>query len=273
MKSTNRLYVVGFGKHILYTLAPTMALAKATLGDDCRVPNSDDIRAFWEVSGLSTMSVKERLERLGISRQTLHYWRKKGGGDLPRRVDLERILKERRIIDVIKASSGISAKEAAALAKSTPKTVRRVAEEHGLKLTPARRMPSDEKLIELSAGRTWREFADVVGLRMATLRNYIYRNKALAAEIRKVRKPATTGMKATRKLNLKKVKQMGQKGMTAYAIAEALRVEQMTIRAHLMRWGKEKPNDYPPPYGKRLPPGNSVDSGNGGNERQPERRA
>lgn len=269
MKQQNRLYVAGYGAHMVYTLANSFKLAVETLGAGTRVPDSDDIRNFWKISNIASLTEKERMEKFGVSRQALHYWRRKGGTDLVCRADYDRLEREKRVLQVLTEHPGASAKEIAGIAKTSIALVRRVADANNIKLFTLRRMPTDEQLIELAAGKTWRELADAVGMRLACLRNYVYKNKALSEQIRKVRKPAPTGIKAAlNKVDLKKVRQMGQKGMTAYAIAEALKVEQMTIRAHLMRWGKERPDDFPPPYGKRLPPGKPVDGGHGGSERQ-----
>lgn len=263
-RTTNRLYVAGHGNYMVFTLATCLNEAKGTLGIDCRTPDSDDIRNFWKISGIANMTTKERLEKFNVSRQTVHHWRKKGGEDLKKRSDIVREEREKRIVAIIKKHPDKGVEAIAELANACTSTVRKVAAARGLKLASVKKMPSDDELVQLATGRTWREFAEAVGLKLATLRNHIYTRKELAERIRQVRKRAAMGHHSKGRINLKKVRKLGQMGMSAYMIAEKFKVEQMTIRAHLMKWGKEKPDEFFPPYGKRRPPGQSVDGSNGG---------
>lgn len=259
-----RLYVAGKGKSMVWTMAHNMAEAAQKLNRECRVPNADDMRLFWTMSGIATMTAKERREKFGISRQAANYWRRKGGNDLPKRSTVDTQQRIDRVKKVFARFRRISAGEAAKLAHVTAPVVRQVAAEVGYKLATHRRIPEDSELVALATGRTWREFADAAGVRLATLRNYIYKKPELAEQIRRVRKAQPQGLAGAFKLDLQKVWTLGQRGVTAYAIAEEMKVENMTIRAHLMKWGKEYPDAFPPPYGNKRSTREPVAGGNGG---------
>lgn len=268
-RPVRRLYCAGTRKDFKYIIASNKAEASQLLGMECRVPDPDDIRHFWKVSRISEMSAKERHAKFGISRQAANYMRRRGGDDLPHLRDVERKRRRDRIANILTQFPGIRFKEVLKLSKSSAGTIKRVAREMGYHFTVGRRIPDDQTLIELATGRTWREFAKVVGLRLATLRHYIYKRPELTAALRKVRKAQPTGAAARGKINLLKVKQLGQQGMSAYSIAELLNCEQMAVRFHLLRWGKEFPHEFPPPYGNKRKTVRTVARRDGGSTDQP----
>lgn len=264
-RQIQRLYVTGKNKQFKYCMASSLSEASVKLGAEARVPDADDMRTFWHKSGIGQMSDKQRIEKFGITRQAAHYWRRKGGIPVEARRDIRLERRETRIRQILEKFPNMSASAVASMAKTTTDAVRQVAADHKLLLGGRRQMPPDDALISFATGRTWREFADAVGLKLATLRQYIYARPELSERIRKVRKAVGNSRK---KIDLTKVRLMGQRGMSAYAISEAMKVEIATIRSHLIKLGKEFPDEFPPPYGKRCTPSRSLDVSDGGDVRQ-----
>ena len=248
-----RLYVCGHGRTLRWCVASSMKDAKANLQtESVRVPDPDDIRHFWNMSGIAALNANDQATTFGVSRQTVNNWRRKGN---LKTVTQERIAsKANRCRMTIRTMPGLSICQVASMLRMSPKKVAEIAQECGMDIPfrmIKRKMPTDDELLRMADGRTWREFADVAGVRMATLRHYIYAHPELAEAIRRVRKPVVAGRSNIPKLDLKKARALGKKGATAYTIAEQLKCEMMTIRAHLQRWGKESPDEFYEPYGTR----------------------
>lgn len=239
-----RLYVYGVGDSMIYCTASSREEAQAQLGVDVRCPDPDDVRNFWRLARVSELTGQEIREQFGVSRQTIcNWWHKAGGGDLPRRADhleKERTDKLRKVLLTMqdKSATGVARKT-----NVTVSRVRKLAQDMGISLDKWQRRPSDAQLIEMAKGRTWMEFADAVGLRLSTLRTYVYARPELAKAIREVRAPARTGVYAHGKLDKEKVLQLRKEGHSAYMIAQILRVEQMSVRHLLRRLAQEEEDD------------------------------
>lgn len=237
-----RLYVIGRGTCINWVTAKSLAEAKEKLGPDARVADDDDCRyvytkeRFWEWDG------SRFKQELGCSRQTVHNWRKRGGGDIPTRTLMREASRNQRIRKVLAESPSeeLTPRTIATEAKSNDRNVKAYAKRAGIKLGVWRKRPSDEQLVELQRDRTWWELAEVVGLKLSTLRLYIYARPELAAAMKAVRKPVDTGKQSQGKLPLHKIREMHNKGLTAHQIAESLHIEQMSVRYWLRKWKKEE---------------------------------
>lgn len=263
-KIAARLYVSGPKDALKWAIAPFLEEAADTLGPDTRVPDPDDIRVFWQTSGIADMTDAERLEKFNVSRQTVHNWRAKGGDDLLRRSERIAIERDARIRQILTTTPNISSSIAAAHAQTRAQNVIRIAREMGITLAKNRKMPPNDELVKIAAGKTWREIADAVGLRLSSLRTYIYKDKALSEAIRAVRKAAPIGSKAHGKIPVQKIQAMGKRGVTAYLIAETLKVEYMTVRACLKRLEKEQENANQKRTRKQRATGNPVAGSDGG---------
>lgn len=245
-----RLYVTGQSASLRWCVAPSLVEAMKKLGKDARVPDSDDMRFFWIKSGIAEMSIDERAATFGVSRQTLNNWRRKGGSDLQKVAEVRKGQKTRKCQQLLRDFPDLHMSELLHMTRLAAPQIRKIAADMGITIVSKhKKIPSDEELVKLANGRTWRELAEVAGVKLATLRAYIYSKPALADEVRKVRKAIPAGPVSQGKLDLIKVREMGKKGMTAYAIAEVLKCEMMTIRNHLKKWGKESPREFPKPYG------------------------
>lgn len=235
-----RLYVTGKGVLIEWTITNSLKEAREKLGAEARVATDEDCRyvytkaRFWEIPS------DQIRERLGVSRQAVDGWRKRGGMDIPTRTQVRESTRNKRIREVLAKKEKISARDLAITANVNYKKVKDYAERAGLELTKWKRRPSDEELIEMQRGRTWRELADALGLRLSTLRTYIYRNKELSAALAAVRKKALTGKPAQKTLDTAAIRALYDKGMTPYMISETLKVEQMSVRYWTRRWKKEE---------------------------------
>ncbi len=240
-----RLYVAGFGDSMIFYTATNIREAKAYLGKGVRTPDSDDVRAFWIKMQLDTVPHTEIAKRFGVSRQTIYNWREKAGKEgLPQRRD--RMAQER--LNRVKAElSRERPRSPAKIARTTRvalSTVKKLAQEMGVVFPGKFQIrPSDEELIRLAEGRTWYELAEAVGMSLSALRAYIYKNPTLSAEIRKVRKPAVTGVFAKGKLDRGKALKLLKEGHSAYKIAQILKVEQMSVRRWLRRFAVEAKAD------------------------------
>lgn len=248
-----RLYVAGIGIKLKWCLAENMNKATTQLGQQARIPDADDLRIFWTKSNIASMTPEERKKTFNVSRQTMSTWRRKGGGDLKtvRASTLEK--KRMRIQALLKSVPDISIYRISCLTGFSYRMIQAALDEMGVQVRKGqkKRILPDEELLALAAGKTWREIADALGVSLTSLRMHVYANKALAEEIRRVRRHVANNQPAINPQHLKKIKELGKNGATAYAIAEIYKLEMMTVRARLIRWGKESPNEFPPPYGKK----------------------
>lgn len=235
-----RLYVTGKGVLIEWAIVSTLKEAREKLGEEARVATDDDCRhvytkgRFWEIPS------DEIRERLGVSRQAVDAWRKRGGLDIPTRTQVRESTRNKRIREVLEKKEKISARDLAITANVNYKKVKDYAKRAGLELLQWKRRPSDEELIELQRGRTWRELADILDLRLSTLRSYIYKNKELSAALAAVRKKVVVETPAKKVLDTDAIRALHNKGMTPYLIAETLKIEQMSVRYWIRKWKKEE---------------------------------
>lgn len=238
---SRRLYVAGEGDSLIYCTAASAEDARLTLGPACRTPDPDDLRVVWRMAKMESLSKDEIREKFGVSRQTVdNWWRRAGGaGQLPRRSEFRA---RDRVARIQKGILSMPEKGATLVARSlgtTAESVREVASAIGVKLPTWKKRPSDRELVEIAKGKTWLEFADAVGLKLATLRNYIYARPKLSRAIRKVRAPLESGSRAHGKISPEKVIELHSEGHSAYRISQILRVEQMAVRHWLKRLSPE----------------------------------
>ena len=235
-----RLYVSGEGDKLNYCTASSREEALSWLGPNMRTPDPDDMRAFWRLAQIDSLTGAEIRKRFGVSRQTVcNWWKKAGGGDLPRRANHLEQQRLDKLKGVLLSSPPASASQVARQVNVSVSMVKQMAGELGVSLAQWQKRPSDAELIEMARGRTWLEFADAVGLKLSTLRTYIYARPELSEAIRKVRVPASTGVFAHGKLDREKALQLRKEGHSAYKIAQILRVEQMSVRHWLKRAAQE----------------------------------
>lgn len=266
MKRGLRLYIIGTGLDIKWVMAYTRVEATEKLGSPARVPDPDELRVFWAKSGIAKLSDKERREMFGVSRQTFTNWRRKAGTDLrtrPMQLKHERRAKFMEIIDSIGLLHISKMKEATGLGFSS---LRKLAKEMNLTFPPGQQPLTDDELVEMAKGKTWLEFAKAADLKLPVLRQRVYANPLLAARVREVRKNIKRDQSKKGRVRkcIPKIRAMGLKGMTAYKIAEALGIEMMSVRYHLRKMAKERPDEFYPPYGNKRETGESVAGSDGG---------
>lgn len=262
-----RLYVAGQGETMTYCTAANFEAGKLILGEGCRRPDPDDVRMVWKLAKLESMSFAEVREKFGVSRQTVDgWWRKAGGRGLQRR--RERIEQDRatRVRAALLKHKGKAASRIALIANASVEDVRAMAEKLNIQLPAWHRRPSDEELVEIAKGKTWPEFAAAVGLRVSTLRAYVYSRPELSAKLREVRVSRRTGLKAPVRIDPLKVKRLHKKGLSAYAISLQLGVEQMAVRYWIQKLALGGPNDSK--TRNRRTAGPAVGSSDGGTELQ-----
>lgn len=265
-----RLYVCGNGRNMQYCVAHSLEQAEQTLKANCRIPDSDDIRIFWLKSGIGRMSMEECLQTFGVSRQTLHNWRNKGGADLQFYKTGLRKEKTAQLHKDIATLSHLPIAELSAMYNLGYRTVIRIAQEHGVELKRDRSLPSDELLLEKAAGKSWYELADLLNRPTQSLRTTLYKQRPhLIARLQEVMRRSAQAKDTVRAQMKRKISELGKKGVTPYAIAQQLKCDRKTVIAHLQKVGKERPNDFYPPFGNKRSLGSTVDGSNGGSPDQP----
>lgn len=238
-----RLYVAGDGDSIAFCIVESTEEAKLALGPNYRLPDPDDIRTVWRLAKLGELTGEEIRQRYGVSRQTVdNWWRKAGGEGLPRRSDHRAQDRVERVKEALVKLPGKRITLVARAAGTSINMVREVAEQLGVNVPKWHRRPSDKELIEIAKGKTWMEFADAVGLKLSTLRAYIYARPKLSKAISKVRASATKKIPG-KKIDPQKVMQLHKEGYSAYKIAQVLKVEQMSVRHWIQKLREERSND------------------------------
>ncbi len=239
-----RLYVAGSGKDLVFCTAANAEEAQLALGTGFRAPDPDDIRVVWELGKFDRLSSAEVYERLGVRRQTVDYWFRKAGGNLPRRRERLEQEREERIRELLQdRKRRRSATEIARLANTTASRVREMAKALRVKLNTNHKRPSDDELVRLAEGRTWPELAAAAGLRLSSLRSYVYARPELSARIAAVRKNRPSGRESHGKVDPKKLAKLANKGLSAYAISLQLGVEQMVIRYWMRKLAQKGPDE------------------------------
>lgn len=235
-----RLFVAGYGEERQWCMAMKLSEAKEKLGPETRAADDDDCRFVYHSARMWAYTPERIKAELGCSRQTVDSWRRRAGRDAPTRTketELQRSLKVRQAIAAGQASSVLELSEASG---AHYRTAKKFAGREDMTFSKWKRRPSDEKLVELQKGRTWWELAEVTGLTLSTLRQYIYSRPELAKAMKAVRKPTPRGLERRGQLPLHKIREMHNNGVSVHKIAETLHVEQMAIRYWLRKWQREE---------------------------------
>lgn len=252
MKSPNRLYVSGNGETLQFHSSTSLAGLKKTLpteqAETVRTPNPDDLRDLWRRKNLYPLTNEQIAEMFDVSRQAVCMWRRKAGI----KEEFAHVKKRRERAEKIKAllSPERTAFEIAEEVGTTAGTVRRVAEKAGITLlVRSTKRPSDSEIVKLAAGKTWRELAAACGVELASLRQYVYANPALAEKLRRKLARTSTGSKSHGKIDVDRLVSLYRNGLSAYQIARHFNVETPSAvywirKLHLDKVRKEgEPND------------------------------
>ena len=235
MRTPRRLWCAGEGATWCWNVATSREDAVAALKLPVRSATSDDCRQLWIDLRLHEKTGKQLEALFGVTRQAIDIWRAKGGDDLLRRSDALVDEADARLLPLLDVAKSVTQ-----LAEETGESIyalRLVAKRNGIKLTSGTtKKPCDEEIIRLAEGRTWRELAAVCHITLPTLRNYVYAHPKLSAQVcaritRQANGPASHG-----KVDPEEIRRLHAQGMSRYAIAERLGVEQMTITHWLKKF-------------------------------------
>lgn len=233
-----RLYCTGEGADRKFCLTASGAEAARVFGGlPVRTPTAEDIRAFWEEQGLSHKPSREVAKTLGVSHQSICNWRMKACIDVPRKTvpeDVrEMVLRELGptvTVSGVAKKLGLSQSLVAKIATTEGVAVRR----------GAIRRPPDEEIIRLSEGRSWRELAEVCGMVLGSLRNYVYARPQLSQALRSKMRHASLGTQTHGRVDPETMRKLHGMGISAYGMANFFGVEQMTIHSWLDKLGLRK---------------------------------
>lgn len=236
MSNLKRLYCTGEGSSFRYAMAANKAEATAVLHAPARLPDSDDIRRVWMENKLHEKTTAEIQALFGITRQALSIWRQKAGADVPRYRDHTAQQNRDRVRAALDASK--SANELAQELGVSASVVREVAEQEGMVLPKKNvKKPSDEEIIRLSEGKTWRELAKLCNISYVTLQHYVYANPKLAEALRARMTYEKSGATAHGRVDVDKLVSLYEQGWTPYRIAQEFEVQNMTIIYWLKKLG------------------------------------
>jgi plasmid maintenance system antidote protein VapI len=235
-KTPHRLWCCGEGESWCWHVSVTRDDAAKALGGPVRSATPDDCRRLWLDLRLHTKTVKELESMFGVTRQAVDIWRAKGGDDLPRRCETMTDEVDERVLPLLDPSKTIT--ELAAATGETTNTLRAVAVRYGVRFrNGTTKKPSDDEIVRLSEGRTWRELAAACDVQLPTLRNYVYANPSLSAQVRSRLARQTVGPASHGKVDPDEVRRLHAEGLTRYAIAQRLGVERMTVTHWLTKLG------------------------------------
>lgn len=235
-KTPRRLWCRGEGESWGWHVSADRDDAAKALGNPVRSATPDDCRRLWLDLRLHERSMLELEALFGVTRQAVNLWRAKGGDDLPRRCETMTDEVDGRILPLLDCAKTIS--DLVRETGETTHTIRAVAVRHGVKLrNGTTKKPSDDEIIRLADGRTWRELADACGVQLPTLRNYVYANPSLSTQVRSRLARQTVGPASHGKVAPEEVRRLYAEGLTRYAIAQRLGVERMTITHWLTKLG------------------------------------
>jgi transposase-like protein len=235
-KTPRRLWCRGEGESWGWHVSADRDDAAKALGGPVRSATPDDCRRLWLDLRLHERSMKELEALFGVTRQAVNLWRAKGGDDLPRRCETMTDEVDERVLPMLDRQKSIS--DLARETGETTHTLRAVAVRHGLRLkNGTTKKPSDDEIIRLAEGRTWRELAAACDVQLPTLRNYVYANPSLSAQVRSRIARQTVGPASHGKVDPEAVRRLHAEGLTRYAIAQRLGVERMTITHWLTKLG------------------------------------
>lgn len=238
-----RLYCIGSGSLVKWVTCENLKQAKKELGPKARTATDEDCRAIWLLERMWEYSQEELRERFKISKQAAAKWRLRAGDDLPTRSDQAEAIRAKRIRVVLKELKDPCFSSLVKESGVSKKILREYVDKTGLHLRTHRRRPPDDELIELQRGRTWRELAEVTGLQLNTLRQYVYNRPVLARAMAAVRVNAPTGKKAHKASQVTDIRRMYEEGKSAHTIAESLRIEQVSVLYWFTKWKKEQAHD------------------------------
>jgi len=207
---------------------PNKAEAVRGLGPDARYPDPDELRHYWLTEKLYELTTDEVQARLGVSRQAVSQWRKKAGADLPRLSDAKREERHARIQAAL--SPERTAKEIATEIGTTPAEVKLIADKHGVVLKDkSHKKPPDDEIIRLAVGRTWRELAEVCGVSMYTLRNYVYADPDLREQVCGNLVSEVMGAPTHGRVDVDEVIRLYGEGLSPHKIAARFGTQPMSI--------------------------------------------
>jgi hypothetical protein len=236
MKTPRRLWCAGEGSTWRWNVATSREDAVAALELPVRSATPDDCRRLWIDLRLHEQTGKDLTALFGVTRQAIDIWRAKGGDDLPRRSDALVDEADARILPLLDVAKSVTQ-----LAEETGESIhalRVVARRNGIKLTSGTtKKPCDEEIIRLSEGRTWRELAAACHITLPTLRNYVYAHPKLSAHVCARITRQTNGPASHGKVDPEEIRRLHAQGLSRYAIADRLSVEQMTITYWLAKLG------------------------------------
>lgn len=236
MKAARRLWCIGEGEEWKWHVAETREIAATALGNSVRSATPDDCRRLWLDLRLHEKPMRELSAMFGVTRQAVDLWRAKGGDDLPRRCDTIRDQEDARVLPLLDRTKCIT--QIAAETGESVYLLRSVARRHGIRLpNGTTKKPSDEEIIRLAEGRTWRELAAACNVHLATLRNYIYARPHLSERVGARIRRQTSGPASHGKVDQDVIRRMLLDGQSVYAIANHLNVEQMTVRHWVKKLG------------------------------------
>jgi len=235
-KTPRRLWCRGEGEYWGWHVSAHREDAANALGGPVRSATPDDCRRLWLDLRLHEKSMLELEALFGVTRQAVNLWRAKGGDDLPRRCETMTDEVDGRILPLLDTTKTIT--EIAAETGETVHTLRAVATRHDVRLrSGTTKKPSDDEIIRLAENRTWRELAVACGVRLNTLRNYVYARPSISEQVGSRIRRRTSGPASHGKVDLDIVRRMMTEGASVYAIAQNLDVEQMTIRHWINKLG------------------------------------
>jgi len=230
-----RLWCAGEGES-WRCVAETRAAAELALGGPVRSATPDDCRRLWLDFRLHKLPVREVATMFGVSRQAVDIWRAKGGDDLPRRCDVMHEDDDARVLTLLDPTKCIT--QLAAETGETAHLLRTVARRHGIVLPRGTvKKPTDDEIVRLAGGRTWRELAAVCHITLPTLRNYVYARPQLSAQVTARIRRQPSGPASHGKVDGDVLRRMVAEGSSVYAIAKHLQVEPMTVRHWLKKLG------------------------------------
>lgn len=224
----HRLYCVGEGASFRYGMFSSRAEAEKTLGTPMRTPDSDDIRRVWLENKLHEKTPDEIRRLFGITRQAVSLWRQKAGEDLPNyREHASQQMRD-------KAHAGfdemLSAAEMVEKLGIPENYIREEALARGVTLLKRnKKKPSDDEIVELAKGRTWRELAEACNVTMSTLRNYVYARPELSRRISAVVVYEPTGAHAHGRMDVDRLLELHAQGLSVYRMAAELGVQAMSV--------------------------------------------
>lgn len=204
------------------------AEAVKELGPDARYPDPDELRHYWMAERLYELSTDQIQKKLGVTRQAVSQWRKKAGADLPVRTDYHKGLRADKIRGALDATK--SANEIAGELHVSAKEVREIARQQGIKLpVKNKKKPSDEEIIELARGRTWRELARLCNVSMYTLRNYVYGKPELRGKVCGNLTRELSGGGSHGKVDADELVTLYREGWTVFKLAAHFQTQPMNI--------------------------------------------